>query len=85
MLIQLLKAGAALTIATVALPATAASSLAQDQADARISTATDRVATVVPTKSGLITPPLPAPGTWPILMSGVGMLGYAARRRPLIA
>jgi hypothetical protein len=84
MLIQLLKAGAALTV-VMAVPAMAAPSQAQvlaggtNQATARVAIVDKNIT------SGMITPPLPASGTWPILISGIGMIGFATRRRPLVA
>jgi len=84
MLIQSLKAGAVLTLTMAAFSAAATPSQVQNPADGKTQ-ATARVAPVTNHQSSIVMLPSPAPGTWPILLSGVGMMGFAARRRAFAA
>lgn len=84
MLIQSLKAGAVLTLTMAAFSAASAQGVTSGQAQNPASGATQatpRVAQVTNNQSSIVMLPSPAPGTWPILLTGAGMMGFAARRR----
>jgi hypothetical protein len=84
MLMHFLKAGAVLTLVVAATSAAAAPSQVQNPAGSATQ-ATDRVVPITNNQSSIVMLPSPAPGTWPILLSGVGMMGFAARRRAFAA
>ncbi len=84
MLIQLLKAGAALVLTTASFAAVAAPSQVQNPAGSA-QQASARVAVVDQNRQTGMIMPLPAMATWPILVSGIGMIGYANRRRTIAA
>ncbi|MBS3961925.1 MAG: hypothetical protein KGZ61_08865 [Sandarakinorhabdus sp.] len=84
MLIQSLKAGAVLTLTMAAFSVASAQGVTPGQAQNPASDATQataRVAQATNNQSSIFMLPSPAPGTWPILLTGAGMMGFAARRR----
>ncbi len=87
MLMHSLKAGAVLTLAVAAFSAASASSAAPSQVQnpaGSTSKATAEVAVMTNNQSSIVMLPSPAPGTWPLLLSGIGMMGYGARRRAML-
>lgn len=88
MLKHSLKAGAVLTLTVAAFSAASAQGAVSSQVQnlgSGASQATDRVAPISYNQSSIVMLPSPTPGTWPILLSGIGMMGFAARRRAFAA
>ena len=80
MQLSILKTGAVLVVSVAAFSAASAQSEMQVRAGSTAS-ATERVVKVPVHQSSIAMLPSPAPGTWPILISGFGMMAFATRRR----